>query len=183
LTHALSERATKERSTTWVDAHDLPFAFDLGDLDVVRSDEATANQVDEVSRQEVLSQEEFAGATLKTAKIDALALEGHSPFGESADLSDWHKEVPTFNANDGADDRWMGTVPEARDEVLDATNPVAVRIEDWSVQERGEVEKFSHLLALTVLSGYPFRRIGSPVTSEICANTTRTSSRVMSWLV
>jgi hypothetical protein len=45
----------------------------------------------------------------------------------------------------------MRVVPEARHEVLDAANPVAVRIEDRSVQERGEVEEISHLLPLMVL--------------------------------
>jgi len=38
----------------------------------------------------------------------------------------------------------------ARDQVLDATDPAAVGIEDRPVQERGEVENFSHVMPLRV---------------------------------
>jgi hypothetical protein len=157
LTNALSKDPTQEWSTTGVDTHNLPLAVDLGNLDVVRRDETTADQVYEVSCQQVFRQQQFTGATLESTKIDALALEGHAALGQSTDLANWNEEVATLDTNDGSNNRWMGVVPEARDEVLDATNPVAVRIEDWSVQERGEVEKISHLLPLMVLSGYPLR--------------------------
>jgi hypothetical protein len=35
-------------------------------------------------------------------------------------------------------------VAKTRDQVLDASNPVTVRVEDGTVQERGEVENFCH---------------------------------------
>jgi hypothetical protein len=104
-----------------------------------------------VSRQQVLGQEQFTGATLETTKIDALALECHSTFCEATDLAYGDEEIAPLDADDCADDWWRGIVTEARDEVLDATDPVAVRIKDRSVQERGEVEKVSHQVALTVL--------------------------------
>jgi hypothetical protein len=175
LTDALSEDPSKEWSTTGVDTDHLPLAVNLGDLDVVRRDETSADQVDEVSSQQVFGKEQFTGATLESTKIDALALEGHLSFGQSTDLSDRHEQIATFDTDDGADNGWMRVVPEARHEVLDATDPVAVRIEDWSVQERGEVEKFSHQLPLMVLSGYRFGPISSPEASEISANAMRTS--------
>ena len=42
------------------------------------------------------------------------------------------EEVATLDTDDRADDRGVRTVAEARDQVLDATDPAAVRIEDRS---------------------------------------------------
>ena len=134
---------------------DLPLVVDLGDLDLVRGDQAAAHQVDEVARQEVLGEQELTGTALETTQVDALAFEGHAPLAQATDLADRHEEVPALDADDRADDRRVRVVAEARDQVLDATDPAAVRIEDRSVQERGEVENFSHVMPLRVLQGYP----------------------------
>ena len=101
-----------------------------------------------MARQEVLGEQEFCRTPFETTQVDALALKGHAAFGQSADLSDRHEEVASFDADDGADDGRVRAVAEARDQVLDATDPAAVGIEDRTVQERGEVENFGHAMPL-----------------------------------
>jgi hypothetical protein len=145
----LPEHAAKEGAPSGVDAHDLPAAVDLGDLDLVGDDEPPAHQVDEMARQQVLGQQQFAGTALEAAQVDLGALEGHAALAQSADLADRHEEVAAFDADHDAHDGRVGVVAEARDQVLDAADPVAGLIEDRPVQERGEVEDFSHESAFT----------------------------------
>ena len=59
----------------------------------------------EVARQQVLGQEQLAGATLEATQVDALALEGHAALGQAADLADGHEEVAALDADDRAHDR------------------------------------------------------------------------------
>ncbi len=127
LTHARTQQAAQQRASPGVDADDLPLAVDLGDLDLVRGDEATAHQVDQVAREQVLGEEELAGAPLEPAQVHAAALEGHLALAQAADLADRHEEVPALDADDRADDGRVGVVAEARDQVLDATDPVTAR--------------------------------------------------------
>jgi hypothetical protein len=68
LTDVLAEDSTQERSLTRVDADDLPLAVDLGDFDLVGGDETTANQVDQVSRQQVFGEQELTGTALESTQ-------------------------------------------------------------------------------------------------------------------
>ncbi len=94
--------------------------------------------------QEVLGQEELAGPALEPSQVDPAALEGDAALGQAADLADRHEEVAALDADDGAHDRRVGVVAEARDQVLDAADPVAGLVEHRPVQERGEVEDLGH---------------------------------------
>jgi len=71
----------------------------------------------------------------------------------------------------------MRVVAESCDQVLDATDPVAVRIEYRSVQERGEMEDFSHVMPLRFPQGYP-QPANSPRESfgDMWANGARTKN-------
>jgi hypothetical protein len=144
LAHFLAEYATKERSASRVDSHDFPSALHLGNFNLIGNDEATTNQVDEVTRQEVFGQKKLPGATLETSQINFAALKGHAAFGQAADLANWHEEIAALNTNDGTHDWRVSVVTEARDQVLDATNPVTVLIKDRTAQESGKVKYFSH---------------------------------------
>ena len=97
-----------------------------------------------MARQEVLGEQEFARTSFESAQVDASSLEGHPARGEAADLSNRHEEVAPLDLDHRADDRRVRIVAKARDQVLDASNPVAVRVEDGTVQERGEVENVGH---------------------------------------
>ena len=140
----VSEHPTQQRTPTRVDPDDLPAPVDLGDLNLVGDNDATAHQVDEVARQQVFGEEDLAGTSLETTKVDSPALEGHATLGESANLLDRHEEVSTLDTDDGAHDGRVRIVAETRDQVLDASNLVAVRVVDRTVQERREVENLSH---------------------------------------
>jgi len=67
LTDVLAEDPTQERSLARVDSDDLPLVVDLGDLDLVRGDQATSHQVDQVARQQVFGEQELTGTTLEAA--------------------------------------------------------------------------------------------------------------------
>jgi hypothetical protein len=100
-----------------------------------------------VARQQVLGEQQFAGATLESTKVNSSTLKGHATLAETADLPNWHKEIAPFDADDGADNRRVRVVTEARDQILDATDPVTVLIEDGTAKKRGEVEDFCHCYA------------------------------------
>ena len=51
---------------------------DLGDLDLVRRDQAATDQVDQVAGEQVLREQQFTGASLKSTKVHPLALEGQA---------------------------------------------------------------------------------------------------------
>jgi hypothetical protein len=104
-----------------------------------------------VARQKVLGEEHLSGATLEPSQVDSLALEGHPTFGEATDFTDWNEQIATLDPDNHPDDWRMGVVAETRDQVLDASNPVTVRIEDRPVQERREVENFGHTKPLTTM--------------------------------
>jgi hypothetical protein len=89
-----------------------------------------------MSSEQVLGQEELARATLEAAQVDASSLEGHATLAEPADLSNGDKEISPFDPDDRSHDGRMRVVTEARDQILDASDPVAVLIEDWTAQER-----------------------------------------------
>jgi len=67
----------------------------------------------------------------------------------------------------------MRVVAESCDQVLDATDPVAVRIEYRSVQERGEMEDFSHVMPLRVPQATPTRQLSPEKASVTCGRTVR----------
>ena len=77
----LPEHPTQQRSTTGVNAHDFPAPINLGNLDLVGDHDATAHQVDEVSRQEIFGEETSRRAVARTSKVDPTALEGHATLG------------------------------------------------------------------------------------------------------
>jgi len=80
---------------------------------------------------------------------------------------------PALDAYDRAHHRRMRVVAESCDQVLDATDPVAVRIEYRSVQERGEMEDFSHVMPLRSLKATPNRQLSPEKASVTCGRTVR----------
>jgi hypothetical protein len=68
-----------------------------------------------VACQQVLGEQEFAGAALESAQVNATALKGHAPFTQPTDLPNGHKEIAPFDTNDGTDNRRVRVVPETRD--------------------------------------------------------------------
>jgi hypothetical protein len=140
----VSKDSAQQRSTTRVDADDFPAPIDLGNLDLVGGHDATAHQVDEVSREQVFGEKNLSGSSLESSKVDSPPLEGHATLDETANLFDRHEEVSTLNADNRADNGRVRIVAEPRDQVLDASNLVTVRVVDRTVQERREVQNFSH---------------------------------------
>jgi hypothetical protein len=144
LTHLLTEDASKERPAPGVDTYYLPLAVHLSDLDLIGDDEAPANQINKVSSEEVLSEQQLARTTLKTSKVDLPAFKGHTTGLQAPDLSDWHEEVPPLDLDHRAHERRVRVIAESRDQVLDASYSVAVRIEDRTTQKCREMENFGH---------------------------------------
>ena len=130
------EDATEEGATTRVDAHHFPASIDLCDLDLIGDHDATAHQVDEVTSEKVLCEKDLSRAPLKTTKVHSPAFKCHTPFGKPADLLDRHEKVPALDADHRAHDRRVRIVAESRDQVLDASNLVTVRVVDRTMQER-----------------------------------------------
>jgi hypothetical protein len=135
LANLLAEHSAKERAPTRVDTDNLPSTIDLGNLDLIGNDEPSSNQVDEMTREQVLSEQQFTRSSLESAQIHPSPFKGHATLAEPTDLSNGDEEVATFDANHRAHDRRVRVVAESRDQILDATNPVTVRIEDWTAQE------------------------------------------------
>ena len=150
-TDFLTKHPAQQRTSTRVNPHDLPAPIDLRDFDLIRDDDAPAHQVDEVACQEVFGEEDLSGTSLETAQVHTPALECHAPFGEPANLLDRHEEVSALDTDHGTHNRRVRIVAETRDQVLDASNLVAVRVVDRTVQERREVQNFSH--------GYGFQHL------------------------
>jgi hypothetical protein len=88
-----------------------------------------------VSSQEVLGEEEFAGSPLESAQVYTPTLKRDATLSESTNLLDGHEEVTTLNANDRTHNGRMRVVAETRDQILDASNPVASLVKDWPAQE------------------------------------------------
>ena len=107
----LAQHAGAPAGAARVDADDFPLVVDLGDLNLVGGDQAAAHEVDQVTREQVLGEQEFARATLETTQVHALALKGHAALAQPADLSNRHEEVATLDADDRAHDRGVELSP------------------------------------------------------------------------
>jgi hypothetical protein len=145
--HANSKAAndtTKQRSSTWIYRDDLPLSVNLRQFNFVRTDESATNQVDGVSREEVFGEQEFTWSTFEASKVNAAALKGHAPLSETPNFSNRDKGISSLNANNGANNGRVGIGTEASNEVLDATDPVTVAIEDWTAKKRGKVKNLLH---------------------------------------
>ena len=140
----VSQHAAEERTTTGVHADDFPASVDLGDLDLVGDDDATAHEVDEVAGQEVLGEQHLSRTALELRRSTRRPSNVMRPAASPPIFLDGHEEVATLDADHRADDRRVRVVAEPRDQVLDASNLVAVRVVDRAAQERREVENFSH---------------------------------------
>jgi hypothetical protein len=116
----------------------------LSDLDLIGDDETSSHQVNKVSREQVFGEEQLARTTLEAPKVDLATFEGHASSLQAADLSYRNEEIPSLDLYDGAHNRRMGVITKSRDQVLDASYSVAVRVEDRTTQKRGEVENFGH---------------------------------------
>jgi hypothetical protein len=108
-----------------IDANDLPTALGVGELNLVSLDEAPAHEVDQVPSFEVPGQEELARPAFESAEIDAGAVEGDTTGLDGRDLADRDEEVSTSDLDDEAHDRWMGTVADTCNEILDSAQAVA----------------------------------------------------------
>ena len=105
---------------------------------------ASALSVYEVSREKVFGEQHLSRTALELTKVDSASFEGHATLGQTADLLDRDEDITTFDTNDSTHDRGVWIVTKARDQVLDASNLVAVRVVDRAPQERREMEDFRH---------------------------------------
>jgi hypothetical protein len=131
----VAEHATQERASSGIDAHDLPATVNFGDLDLVGDDDAPPHQINEVTGEKIFGEQQLTRTTLEATEIDPTPFECHATLREPANLTHRNKEVAPFDANDGAHDGGVRVVAKTRDQVLDASDPVAVRVKDRTVQK------------------------------------------------
>jgi hypothetical protein len=88
-----------------------------------------------VTGEQIFGEQELPWATLEATKIDPAPFEGHPTLHESANLSHWNEEIAALDANDSAHDGGVRFVAKTRDQVLDASDPVAVGVKDRTTQK------------------------------------------------
>ena len=81
-----------------VDADDAPWPSTCGELDLVRADEAGADDVDDVTPGEVATEQELAAAALEAAEVERLALELDLPGSHLEDVVDRHEQLAAADA-------------------------------------------------------------------------------------
>ena len=72
---APGHEAPQQWSTPRVDADDFPTTLTVGEFNVIGGNEASTHQVDEVTSEQVLCQEQLAWSTFKFSKVDSLGRE------------------------------------------------------------------------------------------------------------
>jgi len=96
----------------------------LGQHDVVGSNESAAHDIDQVSSQQVLGQKQFILSALKAPKVHSATLEPSGSINERHDFSGRNKEVSPANAYDKTDHGRMRVVAQADHEVFDPPDAV-----------------------------------------------------------
>src|SRR5579883_622018 len=123
------EEPPEDPASRWVDAHDLPPAVDLGQLDLVGPDEPSAAEVDEVAGHEVPGEQQLPGTALEAAEVDAVALELDTARLHPRDLPDRDEQVAAPDGYNQADDGRVRLSPDADDHVLDPAEPLSGAID------------------------------------------------------
>ncbi len=134
------DQAAKEGAARGVDGHHLPGPVDLGQLDVVGTDQTTAHEVDQVMGQKIPGQEQLAGATLEATEIDPTALEPDPARLEGSHLADGDEEVAPADGHDQADHRRVGRLAGPDDQVLDPSQAIAGSVDQRPLDDVRQVE-------------------------------------------
>ena len=77
--HSVRQAARHKASQQWspprVDTDDFPTTLTVGEFNVIGGNEASTHQVDEVTSEQVLRQEQLAWSTFEFSKVDSLSRE------------------------------------------------------------------------------------------------------------
>jgi hypothetical protein len=101
------QEAAQEPAARRVHSDDAKLGVDAGELDLIRADEAGADEVNDVSPRDVSDEEELAGPPFEAAEFYRLALELGASVAELEDLRDRNEELSAGDAYDEPGDRWV----------------------------------------------------------------------------
>ena len=144
---------TKDPTSPRVDSDDLPRPVRPGEDDVVGLHEPSADEVDQVAGQQVVREQELSLASLELAHVHPLAVETDPTFRQRADLSSRNEEVSSPESHDNPDDRRMRAVAEPDHHILDATDPVALAVNQRTMDNLRQLHDLGGHLGRSALSG------------------------------
>ena len=134
------QQAPEQAARVDVDADDAPPAFDAGDLDLVRADEAGAVDVDQLPVEQVLAQKQLAFASFERLQVEACLRERDPAVFDLPDLLCRDEHEPARDLGDGAADRGVVALVQPRDEVFDAAQPAADGVGELAARDEREME-------------------------------------------
>ena len=134
------EHPAQNRPAGRVDPDHLEGAVDQRDLDLVRTDEPGAHDVDQVPSRQVFGEEKLAGPSFETGEIERLALELDASGANASDQRDRHEELPPADSRDDPGHRGMCLFALARDDVLDPAHPFPVTAQQRAVDDAGKMD-------------------------------------------
>jgi hypothetical protein len=127
-------------STRRVDPDHLPCAVELGQFDLIGPDEAATDEVDEMTRQEVLPEEELAWSALESPQVDPLTFKVDVTRIETSHLADRDEQVAPFDFDDESHDGGMGGISHSGDEVLHPAEAVTSPVDERALDDVGKVD-------------------------------------------
>ena len=135
------QRASDRSPRRGVDTDHVPRPVDLGELDLVRPDEASTDDIDDVAPGEVALEQQLARTTLEATEVQGLALELDPSRSHLEERVDRDEQLPAADVRDQPGDEGVVTGRGEHDQVVDV-RPIliAAAIDERTPDERREMD-------------------------------------------